>query len=154
MKIAQKSVFAGLVVALVGLSLYTFRFATKGAPCPPEPGQKPDRVFMIHLYSDGNNCYADLSYVTVWKTKNQRVTWLSDDDNVYKVNFKDGLNNPAPGTPFQHNQQDQFEFDVKAHGQAASEVPVRSGSYYYSVTRNSEPKPCLNPADPGLHVTP
>lgn len=109
---------------------------------------------MIHLYSDANNCFADLSYVTVWRTKNQRVTWLSDDDNEYRVNFKDGLKNPPPGTPFQHAQQDQFEFDVKAHGQAASEVPVRGGNYYYSVTRNNELKPCLNPEDPGVHVTP
>ena len=149
MTIAQKSVLAGLIVAVVGLSVYTFRFATKGATCPPEPGQKPDRVFMIHLYSDGNDCFADLSYVTVWRTpQKQKVTWVSDDDNEYKVNFK-------PGTPFKDNhQQDQFEFDVKAHGQAASGVPVRSGRYYYSVTRNNEQKPCLEPSDPGVHVTP
>jgi hypothetical protein len=156
MRFAAKLVLAGLVVALVGFAVYTFRFAPKSAPCPPEPGKKANRVFMIHLYSDGSACFADLSYVTLWRTLNQKVTWFSDDGNEYKVNFRDGVKNPPPGTPFQYSnsQNDQFEFDVKAHGQAASAVPVRSGLYYYSVTRNNEQTPCLKPEDPGLHVNP
>lgn len=153
MTFKQQPVVAGLCLVLVCIFACPSRNPKVTPPCPPEPGKEPNRIFYIHLYSDGSGCLADLSDITMWKVQQQKVTWVSDDDNEYKVNFQDGHNNPQPGTPFQNpDKTPRFLFDVKPHGQAASDVPVTLGHFYYSVTRNNDPSPCLAASDPGVYI--
>src|SRR5262249_9586941 len=87
-------------------------------------GQEQGRVFEVYIYTgptDSSHCYADASVVTLWKTLDQRVKWISDDDKEYFVDFNMGHN----GSPFADKT-----FPVPAHGDKASGKLTQSGQYY------------------------
>ena len=112
-------------------------------------GQQNGRTFNVYIYTDPtdtSHCYADASVVTLWKTEDQRVKWISDDDKEYFVDFNLGHN----GSPFVEKT-----FPVPAHGDKASGKLTQSGQYYdYGIRAGNTAQGtiCKPSSDPGIYV--
>lgn len=144
----SKAGLAGLAIALVSLS--ACRQVRVAAPGPGSHyGQQQDRVFDVYIYTDPahpQQCYADAAAVTIWKSKNQMVHWISDDGNAYLVDFTLGQH----GSPF-----GQTTFPVQANGVTPSGASQGSSGYYdYGIRAGTAPNsPICKPAnDPGVYV--
>lgn len=111
-------------------------------------GQEQGRVFEVYIYTDptdSSHCYADAAVVTLWKTQNQRVKWISDDDKPYFVNFVGANGSPFSDTTFQ----------VPTHGDKASGNLIQYGKYYeYGIWpgNSAQGAPCKQSSDPGIYV--
>jgi len=112
-------------------------------------GQEQGRVFEVFIYTDptdSSHCYADAAVVTLWKTQNQRVKWISDDDKPYFVDFV-GTN----GSPFTDRT-----FSVPPHGDKESGNLTQSGGKYYEygiwAGGSGQGTPCKQSSDPGIYV--
>lgn len=62
-------------------------------------GQQKQRVFEVYIYTySPGECSLDWPVATLWKANQQTVTWFSDDNNEYTVDF--GQNTPFPSKTF------------------------------------------------------
>ncbi len=150
MTFKQRVVLAGLAIALIPLSACHHRAGLIGPPPGHRFGQEQGRKFGVYIYTDPNNpsqCYADASAVTIWKSKNQTVQWISDDGKTYLVDFTLGQR----GSPFS-----QTTFAVLANGVTPSgPANSQSADYYdYGIRAGTTPNSpvCKNAADPGVYV--
>ena len=107
-------------------------------------------MFGVYIYTDPANhrdCYADTNAVTIWKSKNQTVQWISDDGNAYLVDFTLGQR----GSPFA-----QKTFAVRKNGATPSGPanPESSDYYDYAIRAGTAPDSpvCKKAADPGVYV--
>ena len=82
---------------------------------------------------------------TLWKSEQQTVDWISDDDGEYTVDFGQGHNGSPFGTSTFHVLKDQ---------DAPSGDLTQSGKYYDYAIRSGDAngKICKPPSDPGLYV--
>jgi hypothetical protein len=151
MRINRKAVWTGLVL-----------FVAAGVGCHKKQAYldrgPENRTIFIHVRSNvqglaQGKCYVDVETVYVYKPNHQKLKWKSDDGNKYTADFEmgNGYPNPKPGTPFKDAQGN----DKHTVGTDEPEIEVTgpSGYYYYAVLDQNR-KACLNPEDPGVHVTP
>jgi hypothetical protein len=137
------------VCAVVSLSLLFAVACQRGALKGPPPGQhhgkESKRVFAVYIYTEGNQCFADWPVATLWKTEQQTVDWISDDDGEYTVDFGQGHN----GSPFAAPT-----FHVLKDKDAPSGDLTQSGKYYDYAIRSGDANGniCKPPSDPGLYV--
>ena len=151
MNIHWKAIWAGLIVcAAVGVGCH--KESDEGYLHGPK-----GRTIVIHVRSDAQTppgkCFVDLKTVDVYKPDHQKLRWKSDDGQKYTADFEMGPNypNPGPGTPFKD------EHGKDKHTVTTDEPEIEatgpSGYYFYAVLDKNGNK-CLNPEDPGVHVTP
>ena len=118
---------AKLVLAGLALTLLFIPGCRRAGVVPPGPnhGRQPQRVFDVYIYTDPDHpdkCYADLDVATLWWNQNQTVTWYSDDNKDYTVDFRQG----QYGSPFT-----RVTFPVPANAPAPSgPLKANSGGYY------------------------
>lgn len=115
-------------------------------------GQEKDRDFKVSVYTDPSNpskCLLDWSVGTLWKSKNQTVTWFSDDNLPYTIDFTHG----HQGSPF---QQPSPQFPLPAAGSVSSTnlQPNASGYYDFQVYAGNPPTALCKDLtdDPGYYV--
>ena len=145
----KNTALAGLIVALVLVS----GCGPKALYPPPGPGhhhgQQEGRPFRVYIYADvppqPNQCFVDLSQATLWKSKHQTVTWVSDDNAEYKVAF-------VGGSPFSTDT-----FKVPAGGEVSSrDLTLASpvNTYYAYEIKGANDIVCKksNDPDPGVYV--
>lgn len=150
----QKAVLAGLAIALVSIS--ACRKKEEKLMAEPGPGQhhgqEDNRVFRVYIYADHDNpgkCYADWPVGTLWKSKHQRVLWVSDDDGEYTVDFTQG-HHPAPKSPFSNDT-----FTVPSKGvKPSGDLQVDASGYYDFAIRfgGTNGSICKETIDPGYYV--
>ena len=111
-------------------------------------------MFSVHLYTDPanpNQCFADLSAVTLWKNKHHKVQWISDDGKDYLVDFSQPQ--AHYGSPFADST-----FPVpadKAKDSGNLSASSQSGKYYdYAIHAGTDINApvCKKADDPGLYV--
>jgi hypothetical protein len=101
--------------------------------------------------SQTRQCLADWPQATLWKSKNQTVTWFSDDGQQYTVDFTKG----KKGSPFSEST-----FTVPKNGGKPSGDLQKSSDYYdYAIwvgggAGDPNSKVCKQPDDPGIYVKP
>jgi hypothetical protein len=153
-------VLAGLAVTLV--SLFACHQAGAGKPPGNPPtvtstsgpghghlhGQEKDRPFKISIYTDHtdpthpNQCFADYAEVTLWKAKTQTVTWFSDDNGSYRVDFNGANGNPFIGTN---------PYPVNDETMSRALKDNAAGHYTYTIEDGSG-TPCNSVGDPVIYV--
>jgi hypothetical protein len=146
MTFTQRTVLAGLALPLILLS--ACREAKLVGPPPGHLyGQEQGRKFGVYIYTDSGQCYADSNAVTIWKSKNQTVQWISDDGKSYLVDFTLGQR----GSPF-----GQTTFAVQTNGVTPSghANPQSSDYYDYGIRAGTAPDSpiCKKASDPGVYV--
>jgi hypothetical protein len=146
----QAAVLAGLAIAVVSISACQKKVLILTGPgAGHHYGQKQAREFRVYIYTDpqdSSKCWADLSVVTLWKDKQQTVTWISDDGNEYTVDFDKG----QYGSPFS-----QTTFDIPAGHETPSGSLNSTASGYYDFAiylGKGGGNPCKDPGDPGYYV--
>lgn len=151
MRLQQKSVLAGLAIALASISACRQAQVSKTGP-PPHHGQEKGRVFWVSVYTDPSHpsrCYVDWPAVTLWKSQGQTIKWVSDDGLAYTVDFGLGTH----GSPFA-----QSTFSVPANGAVPSGALTQSGQYFDYGIKDANGQVCARAsdpfADPGLSVNP
>ena len=106
-------------------------------------GQMNLREFQVYIYTPDPNipdqCLLDWPVATLWKSDNQTVTWFSDDNNQYVVDFTLGNH----GSPFSSSQ-----FTVPKGGSVSSGTIVGVSGYYGFGVRGSNGHVCKKPTDP------
>ena len=146
----QAAVLAGLAIAVVSISACQKKQVIFPWPGPGQNyGQSPGRDFRVYIYTDPQNpssCLADWSVGTLWKSKQQTVTWISDDGNEYTVDFTKGQN----GSPF---SQSTFDIPGSHEKSSGSLNSTASGYYDFMIHTGSVNGPaCKDPKDPGYYV--
>lgn len=61
-------------------------------------GKQQSRVFEVYIYTEGPGCLLDWPVAILWKGNHQTVTWFSDDNNEYTIDF--GQNSPFQSKTF------------------------------------------------------
>ena len=168
MNFSTKLVLAGLAASLLALPACERRAGKGGGVepkfvpgSPPPHGQQSPRVLKAYIYSDPddptNKCFVDIGKATLWtKTKkggsplDQTVTWYSDDNKAYKVDFTTGKRHVSPFT------DPSGYFQVPAGGSVSSgPLKTDSNDYYdFAIFFANGTTPCMDPGDPGLIVKP
>jgi hypothetical protein len=147
----QRAVLAGLTMACVFVPACRQGKGIRGPGHGQHFGQQKQREFRVYIYTDpadSTKCYADTAVATLWKTQSQTVTWVSDDDQDYFVDFSKGKN----GSPFA-----KPTFLVPHDGEIPSGDLTTSGLYYdYAIYpgKDASGKWCKPPSDPGFYVKP
>jgi hypothetical protein len=157
-RIAVLAVLGTALVSMSGCRACNFAPKTGGqghgeGPGPNQHfGQMDSRNFEVYIYTPDpnmpNQCLLDWPVGILWRSKNQTVTWFSDDDKEYTVDF--GANSPF--------KQPDPTFDVKSKPGFLNSGPLQqnaSGYYSFSVHAGDKNgtvcKKATDP-DPGYYV--
>jgi hypothetical protein len=161
MKKMQLAVLAALGIALVFTSgCHQGNVAPQGpvrghgeGPGPNQHfGKSASREFQVYIYTpDPNNtgqCSIDWPVATLWKSANQTVTWFSDDNNQYTVDFTQP---GSQGSPFSSTW-----FTVPKGGSVNSGSIQSNAGYYSFVVHAGDLKGQIckkaTDPDPGYYV--
>jgi hypothetical protein len=114
-------------------------------------GKKASRKFEVYIYTpDPNNpsqCSVDWPVGTLWKgasaNDSQTVTWFSDDNKQYTIDFRKGSN----GSPF---SSQYFTVPMGGSVNSGSLQPTASGYYSFAVLAGdaSSTQICKKATDP------
>jgi hypothetical protein len=160
----QRAVLAGLAFALVFVSACHHERGRRSGGGPGvgfgkgpghgnHYGQQKDRPFEVSIYTytdaNGSHCQADWPVAALWKTYNQTVIWISDDDKQYTIDFSAGKRKESP---FQNHQLKVPVKDSTPSGALDSD-PKADGYYDFAIL-DSKGNICKDAADPGYYVHP
>jgi hypothetical protein len=153
----RKAALAALGIVLVFMSGCTRTVVTppstgQGHGEGPGPnqhfGQMSLREFQVYIYSPDptkpDQCLLDWPVAILWKSANQTVTWFSDDNNQYTIDF-------TQGSPFSSPT-----FTVPMGGSVSSgKIQSGTGYYPFAVHAGDKSGPICKKAtdpDPGYYV--
>lgn len=145
-------------LAVFGIVLAFATGCTRGGVTPQNPGQghgegpgpnqhfgkMPSREFQVYIYTpdprNPDQCLLDWPVAILWKSANQTVTWFSDDNNQYTVDFTV----TSQGSPF---SSPTFTVPMGGSVSSGNILPGASGYYAFAV-HGASGHVCKKPTDP------